>query len=260
MHRRLFPLLAGAILMLPLPALAQSGQGNPNEGYRVRVQYGRFSSQLEGIAALGNGVVPGTEFDVKQDLGMEDETGWFVNGTIRIGAKWKLRGGYTSLDYGGTTVLTSRIRFADTTFNQNETVSSTIKGGFISGDLEWDFVSTPNAYLGLTGGARAPDVDTVIVSPDLGKREQSTYRPVSPVIGLAGRAYAGRMSLEGFASTFARVSGRKVTDAEITARLHFSRHLCVSGGYHYISFSAENDPDLADFKVTGWTYGFELGF
>jgi hypothetical protein len=260
MHRRLIPHLAGALLLLPLPALAQSGQQNPNEGYRIRVQYGRFVSQLEGIASLGNGVLPGTEFDVKQDLGMADETTWYVNGTIRLGAKWKLRGGYVALDYAGTTVLDKRIRLGDTNFNQNETVSSTIKGGFWSGDLEWDFVNTGSAYLGVTGGARAPDVDTVLVSPDFGKREQGTYRPVSPVLGLAGRAYAGRVSLEGFAATFARVSGNKVTDAEITARLHFSRHLNISGGYHYISFSAEVDPDLADFKLKGWTYGLELGF
>ena len=260
MHRRLFLFLAGAILMLPLPALAQGAKQNPNELYRVRVQYGRFSSQLEGTAALGVDGVPGTLFDVKADLAMQDDTTWYVNGTIRIGAKWKLRGGYTALDYNGTTDLALRIRFADTVFAKTETVSSSLKGGFLSGDLEWDFVTTPMAYLGVSAGARAPDVDTVLVSPDFGKREQATYRPVSPVVGLAGRAYAGRVSLEGFASTFVRISGRKVTDMEITTRLHFSSHLCVSGGYRYISFSADNDPDLADFKLKGWTYGLELGF
>ena len=260
MHRRLFPVLAGAILMLPLPVLAQGVKQNPNELYHVRIQYGRFSSQLEGTAALGANGLPGTLFDVKADLAMEDNRTWFAYGTIRLGAKFKLRGGYTSLDYSGTTELTQFIRFGETNFAKTENVSSSIKGGFLSGDLEWDFVQTPMAYLGVSGGARAPDVDTVLASPDFGKREQASYRPVSPVVGLAGRAYAGRLSLEGFASTFARISGRKVTDAEITARLHLSPHFCASGGYRYISFSTENDPDLADFKVKGWTYGLELGF
>ena len=259
MHRRLFPVLAGVVLILPIPALAQGAKQNPNELYRVRVQYGWFSSHLEGTAAQGFDGIPGTVFDVKQDLAMEDNRVWYGNGTIRLGAKWKLRGGYTSLEYNGTTTLAQRIRFSDTTFGAGENVSSSINGGLVSADLEWDFVNTGSAYLGLTAGARAPYVDTVLVSPDLGKREQGAYRPVSPVVGLAGRAYAGRMSLEGFASSFARVSGRRVTDLEITARLHFSSHLCISGGYHYVSFSAENDPDFADFKVTGWTYGLEFG-
>ena len=259
MHRRLFPVLAGAVLILPLPALAQGTKENPNENYRVRIQYGWFSSQLEGTAAKGVDGLPGTEFDVKQDLAMEDNRVWYGNATIRIAAKWKLRGGYTTLEYNGTTTLAKRIRYSETNFGIGETVSSSIKGGYWSADLEWDFVNTGSAYLGATAGARAPDADTVLVSPDYGKRQQDAYRPVSPVLGLAGRAYAGRMSLEGFASTFVRVSGNRVTDLEITARLHFSRHLCISGGYHYISFSAQNDPDFADFKVKGWTYGVEFG-
>lgn len=259
MSRRLYPVLAGLAVLLPVAVRAQSGGQHPNEAYHVRVQYGFFSSQLEGTASKGVLDLPGTGFDVKQDLAMNDDRTWYASGTIRIGAKWKLRGGYVALDYNGTSELAARIRFGETIFGKGETVSSSIKGGYWSGDLEWDFVTTSTAYLGMMGGARAPDVDTVLVSPDFGKREQATYRPVSPVLGLGGRVYAGRLSLEGFASTFARVSGRKMTDVEIAARLHFSPRLCVSGGYRYLRFTAENDPNLADFKVKGWIYGVELG-
>ena len=259
MHRRLVPILAGIVLMVPLPALAQGAKQNPNEIYRVRVQYGWFSSHLEGTAAQGSNGVPGTVFDVKQDLAMEGNRAWYGNGTIRLAAKWKLRGGYTSFEYNGTTTLAKRIRFSDTTFGAGENVSSSINGGLVSADLEWDFLSTGSAYLGVTAGARAPYVDTVLVSPDLGKRVQGSYKPVSPVLGLGGRAYAGRMSLEGFATSFVRISGNRITDLEITTRLHFSSHLNISGGYRYISYSAQNDPDFGDFKVTGWTYGLEFG-
>jgi hypothetical protein len=261
MNRRLFPVLAGLAWLLPIAVLAQGAkpQQHPNEAYRIRVQYGWFSSQLEGTASKSFLGVAGSEFDVTQDLGVEDDRTWFAYGTIRLGAKWKLRGGYIALNYGGTKELTQRIIFGETIFQTGETVSSSIKGGYISGDLEWDFVRTGVAYLGLTGGARAPDVDTVLVSPDTGKREQGTYRPVSPELGVAGRVYIGRMSLEGFASTFFRVSGRKITDLEITARLHFSPRFCISGGYKYISFNTEKDFDTVDLKVKGWTYGLELG-
>jgi hypothetical protein len=45
-------------------------------------------------------------------------------------------------------------------------------------------------------------------------------------------------------------------------RIHISDRLALSGGYRYLSFKAEQGGDLgdmADFKISGWTYGIELG-
>jgi hypothetical protein len=259
MNRRLA--LFGFVLLLPAPALAQLAlDQHPAEAYRLRAEYRWFSTSLEGTAAKGLLDVPGTTFDVKTDLLMEDDTTWEARGTIRLGRKWKLRGGYTTLDYiGREAVLDSRIRFDDTVFQSGEEVTSTLKGGYYGGDLEWDFLVSGTGYLGVIAGARAPDVDVVISSPALGKREQATYRPVCPVLGLAGRVYASRLSIEGFASTFAKVSGRKVTDLEISARLNLSDRLAIGGGYRYLKFTAEEGADFADFNVSGWTYGIELG-
>lgn len=252
--------LFGFALLLPAPALAQVAMNqHPSEAYRLRAEYRWFSTTLEGTAAKGVLDVPGTTFDVKDDLLMEDDTTWEARGTIRFGAKWKLRGGYTTLDYKGDATLESRIRIDGTTFQAGEQVASSLKGGYYGGDLEWDFLTSANGYLGVIGGARAPDVDVVLSAPASSKRVQATYRPVCPVLGVAGRIYANRLSIEGFASTFAKVSGRKVTDLEINARISLSDRLAIGGGYRYLSFSAENGEDFADFQVSGFTYGIELG-
>jgi len=252
--------LFGFALLLPAPALAQLAMNqHPAENYRLRAEYRWFSTTLEGMAARGVLDVPGTTFDVKTDLLMEDDTTWEARGTIRFGAKWKLRGGYTTLDYKGSATLESRIRLDDTTFQAGEAVSSSLKGGYYGGDLEWDFLTSGTGYLGVIAGARAPDVDVVLSSPALSKRELATYRPVCPVLGVAARLYANRVSIEGFASTFAKIPGRKVTDLEISARINLSDRLAIGGGYRYLSFTAENGADFADFKVSGFTYGIELG-
>jgi hypothetical protein len=237
---------------------------NPNnsESYRIRLEYRFFSSTLEGNAAKGTGGVPGTEFDLKDDLGFVDDRTWEARGAIKVGAKWKLRGGYTALDWGGQIDLAGRIRFDDTTFNAGESVSSSLKGGYYGGDLEFDVVSKPQGFFGITAGARAPDIDFVIAAPNSGKREQGTYRPVSPVLGVIGRLYAGKLSLEGSVATFAEISGRKVTEAEIGARIHISDRLALSGGYRYVAFKASSGGDLGDFadiRAAGWVYGLELG-
>lgn len=260
MTRRARLTLVGLAVLLPASARAQGGSSPAgSENYRLRAEYRWFSSVIEGTAAKGVMDVPGTEFDVKSDLAMADERTWDARGTIRVGARWKLRGGYTALDYKGSTDLARRIRYDDTVFQAGESVASSIKGGYYGGELEWDLVIHPKGFLGFFGGARVPDVDVVISSPNLGKREVATYRPVVPVVGAAGRVYMGRLSLEGFASTFAKIEGRKVIDSEICARIHLSDRFAVSGGYRYLSFTAEVGADFADFKVSGWTYGLELG-
>jgi len=252
--------LVGLALLLPATIRAQGVSSQSEyENYRLRAEYQWFSTTLEGTAAKGVLDVPGTTFDVKSDLGMVDERTWAGRATIRVGARWKLRGAYTALDYKGQVDLARRIRFDDTVFQAGENVSSSLKGGYYGGELEWDLVVHPKGFLGFFGGARVPDVDVVISSPDVSKRELTTYRPVVPVVGVAGRTYTGKVSIEGFASTFAAIEGRKVTEFEITARIHFSARLAISGGYRYVSFKAETGADFADFKVTGWTYGLELG-
>lgn len=252
--------LVGLAFLLPATSHAQGVSKQASyENYRLRAEYRWFSTTLEGTAAKGVFDVPGTTFDVKSDLGFADERTWEGRGTIRVGERWKLRGAYTALDYKGQVELARRIRFDDTVFQAGENVSSSLKGGYYGGELEWDLVIHPKGFLGLFGGARVPDVDVVISSPDRSKRELSTYRPVVPVVGVAGRTYTGKLSLEGFASTFAKVQGRKVTELEITARIHISDKLALSGGYRYVSFKAETGADFADFKITGWTYGVELG-
>ena len=253
---------AAALLLLILPAGAQAQMvlnQAPAEKYRLRLEYRWLRSQLEGEVQRGVLDVPGTDFDMKSDLGFADDRTWEARGTIRIGQSWKLRVGYTRLDYLGNIVLDRTIRYGGTSFGRGEDVTSTLKGGYWAGELEWDIVNRKQGYFGFLGGAQAPDVDTVISSPDTGKRVQDTFRPVSPVIGIAGRAYTGRVSIEVFAKSFPKISGRRVTDAEATARIHLSDRFAIQGGYRYLSFKLEQDPDIANIKVKGWVYGVEVG-
>ena len=141
-------------------------------------------------------------------------------------------------------------------------MASSLKGGFYGGDLEYDFIARPEGFLGVTAGARAPDVDYAISSPATGKRELGTYRPVAPMVGVIGRFYAGKISFEGSGATFVKISGRKAVEAEIGVRIHISDRFALSGAYRYLSFKAEPDGDLgdmADFKMSGWMYGIEIG-
>jgi hypothetical protein len=252
------------LALVPTAALAQYGSTHPNnaEAYKIRLEYRFFEAAFEGTTAKGFEDLPGTLVDVQSDLGFEDDRRWEFRGAIRLGGKMKLRGGYTAIEYGGQKILDRRIRFDDTVFQSGEDVASSLKGGFYGGDLEYDLLARAQGFLGVTAGARAPDVDYAISSPNTGKRELGTYRPVVPMLGLIGRYYAGKVSFEGSAATFAEISGRKAVEAEASVRIHLSDRLALSGGYRYLSFKAQEGGergDLADFTMSGWTYGIELG-
>jgi hypothetical protein len=260
MALRFRPWLVALSSVVPALGAAQTSPDlAPPERYRVRLEYRFFTSQLDGDVARNGGGVEGAPFDLKEDIGIEDDTTWEARGTIRFSPKIKLRGSYTALDYKGAAVLAERIVVDGIGFNIGESTTSSIKGAFYSADLEFDFLARSAGFIGITAGARAPDIDTVLVAAASGKRVFNTYRPVCPAVGLAFRGYAGRLSLEGGFSTFARISGRKTTDFEMSARLHVSDRLAIGGGYRYLSFNAEDDLGLADVSLKGWTYGVELG-
>jgi hypothetical protein len=261
MTRHPIPLIA-LVLLAPTLAAAQVSNQPSAEGYRLRVEYRWFESELAGTASMGVGEVPGTLFDVQDDLLIQEDRTWEVRGSIRVGEKMKLRGGYTALDYKGDVELASRIRFGGTTFEAGDQVASSLKGGYYGGDLEYDLVLHRSGFLGLTAGVRVPDVDFVLSAPEEGKRELGTERPFSPVLGLVGRIYMGRLSLEGSGATFAKISGYRVTEFDFSARIHLSDRLAVSGGYRYFGFKYEAGGelgDIVDMHSSGWTYGIEVG-
>src|SRR5262249_9634786 len=139
----------------------------------------------------------GTLIDLDDDLGIADKRTFDVRATLQIKKGRKLRGSYTPFDYHGDMPATRTFTYGSTRFIRNERVVSSMKGGYYSGDLEWDFVRTSHGFLGAVLGAKFVDMDAIVVSPAQGSREVDTLRVPIPVIGVATRFYARRFSFEG---------------------------------------------------------------
>jgi YfaZ precursor len=101
-------------------------------------------------------------------------------------------------------------------------------------------------------------VDTTLVDIDEGVRElESTLAPI-PVIGIAGRGYAGRVSFEGEVSGLSAGSLGSYYEFETSARIHLSDRLAVQAGYRVLSLTGKDDPDQIRFRMGGWQFGLEL--
>jgi hypothetical protein len=250
---------AAAFLVLALPAAAWAQEELPAaEQYRLRVEYREYRPALTGTVQKGDGDTAGTLVDLDDDLGILDERAFEVHGAIQFRPGHKLRLSFTRLDYDAEVAEARRaFTFGSTRFDRFSNVITNMKGAFYAAEYEWDFVKGPRGFLGVLLGAKAVDVDWLIVSPPA-QREADTLRAPVPSLGAAARVYAGRLSLDGELSGLSIGSRGTVVEAQTSIRLHVSDRLAVQGGYRLIKLKAEDALDLGDVRLSGFTFGLEL--
>jgi hypothetical protein len=245
---------------LPAGALAQNGsEGLPSqERYHLRLEYREFRPNLTGTMTKGSLESEGTAVDFNDDLALEKERSWQGRGAIQFSPGRKLRGSYTKVDYHGDADASSSFTYGGERFIRGERVVTTMKGAYYTADLEWDFIKGPGGYLGGLVGARMLDIDRVLVSPTDGSRVADTMRQPQPVIGLVGRAYASRVSIEGEFAGLSLGSHGSVYEFDFGARFHISDRLAVQGGYRNINAKPQDGSDVMEFRMSGWHFGLEL--
>jgi len=247
------PLLA----LLPARAHAQAEVPEP-ERYGMRLEYREYRPNLTGTVQKGANGEEGSIVDLIDDLGIEDDRTFDARVTFKIKTAHKLRAGYMPIDYHGDQEAPRNFTFMDTTYFRGDRVVTSVKGTIWSGDYQWEFYQGEKGYLGALLGARYFDGDTVLVDVDAGQRETNAESFPLPVLGVAGRAYAGKLSLEGeFAGLPAGGMGNYY-EFEGSARFHISDRFAVMGGYRLVNLDARDDPDQVQFKLSGWQFGLEL--
>jgi hypothetical protein len=250
-----------ALLALSLAgtAGAQDSSNLPSqERYGLRLQYQEFRPSLTGQTQKGSGSTAGSVVDVNADLGLADKRTFDVRGAVQFKKGWKLRGSYTPLHYDGDVESGRTFTYGDTRVVRFDRVRTSVKGGYYSGDLEYDFVKGPHGFLGAVVGAKLIDVDSALVDVSTNAREVDTLTSPIPVIGLTGRGYAGKLSFQGEISGLSAGSHGSALEAEGSVRLHISDHLAASGGYRYLSLDAKHNLDEVKVKLGGWVFGLEL--
>jgi hypothetical protein len=251
--------LAAAVLVA-VPAVCGAQDLVPSERYVLRFEYREFRPNLVGDISKGFDNVEGTLLDLEDDLAASDDRTFELKGTLRLGTKHKVRGSYTPLDFDGDVTAERTFRYGQSTYNRFSRVVTNIKGGFYTGEYEWDLVRGSRGFLGLLIGVKVPDIDVLLVAPTQGIREQDTLRAPIPSLGAATRVYLGKLSLEGEISGLSIGERGRLLEAETSLRLHLTDRLAAQGGYRLLSIRGEDEdgPDLIDIRLDGWTFGVEI--
>jgi hypothetical protein len=241
------------------PGLAGGDDRPEQEKYVLRAQYREFHPSLSGKVQKGAGGVDGTLVDLDDDLGITDKRRFDVRAALQFKSGVKLRGSWTQIDYDGDTEASRTFTYGNTRYDRFSRVVTSIKGNYFAGDLEWDFLQRPQGYLGALLGAKVFDVDTVVVSPSQDdSREVDTLRAPIPVVGLTGRLYVGKVSLEAEASGLSLGDRGKLYEIDTSVRFHISDRLAVQGGYRVLRMDGKDDRDRVKLDLGGFTFGLEL--
>lgn len=246
-------LMAAFAALYGVPALA--GELPAAEQYHLRAEYLEWRPGLQ--AEIRSGTF-GTQVDLKDDLGMEDERTFEVRGAVQFLPGFKLRGSVTPIDYAADTRIDRAFVFDGRIYPVNARVVSSVKGNLYSAALEFDVVKNPGGYLGILLGGELFDGDASIAAPELRIDEGEDLRTPIPFLGLCGRIYASKLSFEGEISGLTLGSRGHFYEMHLGARFHVTEKIAVGVGYRLFKVQGEEEPDFVEFRQGGVTFGAEL--
>jgi outer membrane protein len=254
---RRFSFLLSVLLLVSLSSPAHA---LPGVGAGVRGMY--WFPDLSATAQTTSGSVPETKFDLKDDLGVDDEN--FLSGEafLRFG-RVHFRVGYTKISYDGSETLTRDIEFNGQIFPVNDNVISSLDVKMLDAEVQVDILRpdfvAASFYLGLIGKVKFIDLDMELTSTTLTEKED--FQGAVPMVGLA----AGAGFLNDLLRVDARVtgmaySGNHLYEADAFVSLVPFPFLRIQGGYRYIDLKADEDDLLADVELKGPYVGAQLSF
>ena len=254
---RRFSILLPVLLLVSLSSTAQA---LPGVGAGVRGIY--WFPDLSATAQTISGGVSETKFDLKDDLGVDNEN--FLSGEafLRFG-RLHFRVGYTKISYDGSATLTRDIEYNGQVFPVNDNVSSSFDVKMLDAEVQVDilrpdFVAN-NFYLGLIGKVKYVDLDLELTSTTM--TEKQDFQVPVPMVGLAaGAGFLNDLLRVDARATGMAYSGNHLYEADAFVSLVPFPFFRIQGGYRYLDLKADEDDLLADVELKGPYVGAQLSF
>jgi len=259
---RVFAAAAGALALVAVsaaPARAQYGRpmvSDPamGEDYHVEAIVNFWNPSLDATVSSESLGIPGSDIDVKTDLGYVDKQIREFKFVLRPGRKHKFRIGYTPISYEGDILLERTIIFNGIAYTVGLPLQTEFKWNTWRFGYEYDFVYTDRGFAGFILEGRYTDAQLQLASPiDL---EFTRARGVIPAVGGIGRVYVAKhVSITG------EVTGMKVPEIQdyvgtflefdIYGTVNFTNNFGAQVGYRDLNADYTAKLDKGDLKLNG---------
>jgi len=233
----------------PLPSGSYGTANNPvGEPYHIEFAFNLWNPEPSIVIASESLGIPGTDINVRADLGLEKKMTYEFRLVLRPGRKHKVRFNYIPLKYDAETTLTGDIIFNGIKFPVNTQVGTLLEWKTYRIGYEYDFLSKPRWFIGAILEAKFTDINFELNSP-IGTEFARARAPI-PALGVIGRAW-----VTNYASITAEFSAFKLPDEidtdygghyyewDIYGTVNFTKNLGAQVGWrsHDLSYVAKND-------------------
>ncbi len=253
----LLPLLALAMMCFAIPAFAGPGF---DVGARAYYWFPKMTGTVE---TLRSGFTDNQLFNVKDDLGVEDKNIASGEAFARVG-RFKVRVGYTPLNFSGDKVLTRQIVFQGQRFNIGQPVHSKLDMKTIDGEIGVDILRPEipvlaNVYLGLL--AKVKYVDGTVELTSGTTHEVRDFKAPIPMIGAQGGigVLADWIRLDAKVAGIA-YSGKHLYEGDVYASFSPFPFVKLQGGYRAIDLKYDDNDFKAALKIKGPYVGLQAAF
>lgn len=244
-----------ALLAIAAPAFALPGF---EAGVRGYYWFPRLSAKIQSFTPPA----AGTNFDAKEDLGIEDENFPSGEAFVRFG-RVHLRAGYTPVSYDGSKTLSRQIVFDGQTYNLGDHVVSSLDVKMLDGEVQIDLLRPDIVAASFNLGVivKVKYVDGSVELTGAGVTETQDFKAPLPMVGLG----AGVGLLKNVLRADARVtgiaySGNHAYEGDVYASIVPFPFFRIQGGYRYLDLKVDEDDIVADLKLKGPYVGAQLSF
>lgn len=259
---RAFAVAAGVLTLTVVSASAARAQyGRPmvadpamGEKYHVEAVLNFWNPSLDATISSESLGIPGSDIDIKGDLGYEDKSIREYRFVLRPGRKHKFRIAYTPIKYEGDVLLQRTIIFNGIAYTVGLPIQTEFKWNTFRFGYEYDFVYTDRGFAGFILEGRYTNARLGLDSPI--DSEFTQARGVIPAVGGIGRVYVHkRVSITG------ELTGMKVPeiqgyagsfiDFDIYGTVNFNDYVGAQVGYRDLTADYQAKLDLGNLELRG---------
>ena len=259
--------LTGALMLSSTPVFAQFGTPVPNEAsteaYAAELSLRWWSPTPMVVIDTGALDIVGGAVDFVEEFGVEKDRFREMRVTLKPGRKHKIRVDYLPVSYEETAFLVRTIDFGGQMFEVGSGATGVVDWTFWRFGYEYDIVTGPHGFVGVTVDGRYNDVSASVAAPGFGSAVVEDQVWV-PTVGGIARGYL----TEGLSAT-AEFSGfslerdtflGKLYDLDIYGTLSLGDNFGITGGWRRLSAEYQSDDDLGDVEFKGMYLGIDLRF
>ena len=234
----------------------------PVSAFELGVRGYYWFPELSGVIRVDDAGIVGTELDLEDDLGIDNESYPVIEVLAGIG-KHHLSLAYYNLDYDGDTVLTKDIYFNGELFHANERVVSNLKYDNYDVMYRYDLIDLENflagGSLGLVARVMVFDGSTSIASATVTTKEDFTA-PIPMVganfhVGILKDILEARVLVTGIG-----YSDNTAFDGQAEISLTPFPFIDIHGGYRFLKIDVEEDDVKFDFDNSGLYVALTVSF